>query len=63
MIDKDLHDLRNKMQGAQNLVSLTRRYFNSSVEEKEKLRPLIMAVLPQADYSMDYLRNFRPTKQ
>lgn len=55
-----LHDIRNKMQGAQNLISLVEKLKDCDKQDDwEKTFSLVMECVPNAKASMNYLRTLK----
>ncbi len=63
MTNEDLHKIRNKMQGAQNLICFAQEYFSPDATEKQKeiVLPFILKSIPHANSSMEFLRTFIPS--
>ncbi len=63
MTNEDLHLIKNKMQGAQNLISFVQEYFSphATEQQKEMVLPFIMKSIPHANTSMEFLRTFIPS--
>lgn len=63
MQDKDLYQIRHKMQGAQNLLCFVEEYCNPKATEfhKQKMLRLIKQSIPYANASMQYLRTYIPS--